>query len=288
MSFCAKPSIVGVNQANALACAVALAADRDDAQTRAPRRIDHLLRAIMIGGDHRGAIRPHEIAEQPQLGVEIMRDIGMIIHVVARQIGKTAGGDPHAVEPELVEAVRGSLEGEMGDAVACDLVELAMQRDRIGRRQRAVDGALRRHQRRWCRCWRKRCPSRCQIWRVKAATEVLPLVPVTAAMVARLPRIKFRRRQRQRAARIRRGDERHAAAVRRMIARDRNGARGNRRIDEARAVGLAAGQREEQVARLHRAAVHREARRPRPSPACGSIVASSLKRSRSLMVFQPA
>ena len=28
------------------------------------------------------------------------------------------------------------------------------------------------------------CPSRCQIWRVKAATEVLPLVPVTAAIVA--------------------------------------------------------------------------------------------------------
>ncbi|MEY9293158.1 hypothetical protein ABH979_006232 [Bradyrhizobium ottawaense] len=28
------------------------------------------------------------------------------------------------------------------------------------------------------------CPSRSQIWRVNAATEVLPLVPVTAAMVA--------------------------------------------------------------------------------------------------------
>ena len=41
-----------------------------------------------------------------------------------------------------------------------------------------------------------------QIWRVKAATEVLPLVPVTAAMVARLARIEFRRGQRQRAARI--------------------------------------------------------------------------------------
>ena len=27
-------------------------------------------------------------------------------------------------------------------------------------------------------------PSDCQIWRVNAATEVLPLVPVTAAIVA--------------------------------------------------------------------------------------------------------
>ena len=28
------------------------------------------------------------------------------------------------------------------------------------------------------------CPIASQIWRVKAATEVLPLVPVTAAMVS--------------------------------------------------------------------------------------------------------
>ena len=44
-----------------------------------------------------------------------------------------------------------------------------------------------------------------------------------------------------------------------MVARDRNRAGGNRGIDEARAVGLAAGEREEQIARLHRAAVDRKA-----------------------------
>ena len=44
-----------------------------------------------------------------------------------------------------------------------------------------------------------------------------------------------------------------------MIARYRNGAGGNRGIDEARAIGLGAGEREEQVARLHRAAVHGQA-----------------------------
>ncbi len=46
------------------------------------------------------------------------------------------------------------------------------------------------------------CPSAAQIWRVKAATEVLPLVPVTAAMVVRLARIEPRRGERERAARI--------------------------------------------------------------------------------------
>ena len=213
----------------------------------------------MIGGNDGGAIRHHEIAEQSQLGVEVVRDIRMIIHVVARQIGKTAGGDPHAVEPELVEAVRRSLEGEMGDAVSCDLVELAMQRDRIGRRQRAIDGALWRH----------------QSDGADAGGGVSQPLPDLAREGGnrgfstgaghrrndrRLAREKFRGGERQRTARIGRDNERHATTVlRRMVARDGNGARGNRGIDEARAVGPGAGQREEQIARLDRAAVDREA-----------------------------
>jgi hypothetical protein len=59
----------------------------------------------MIGRDHRCAIGNDQL-EQPQLGGEIMRNIGMVIHVVARQIGEAAGVDAHAVEPVLVESVR--------------------------------------------------------------------------------------------------------------------------------------------------------------------------------------
>ena len=59
---------------------------------------------------------------------------------------KPPADDAHAVEAILIEPVRGGLEGEMRDALARDLVELPMQRDRIRRRQRAVDGALRRDQ----------------------------------------------------------------------------------------------------------------------------------------------
>ena len=138
----------------------------------------------MIGRDHRRAVGHHQIAKQPQLGVEVMRDVGMIIHVVARQVGEGAGGDAHAVEAVLIEAVRGGFEGKMRDALAGDLVELTMQRDRIRRGQRSVDGALRRHQSDGADAGRANDPARCQICRVKAATEVLPLVPVTAAMVA--------------------------------------------------------------------------------------------------------
>ena len=36
----------------------------------------------------------------------------------------------------------------------------------------------------WCPDWPHQCPSAAQIWRVKLATDVLPLVPVTAAMTA--------------------------------------------------------------------------------------------------------
>ena len=189
-----------------------------------------------------------------------MRDIRMIIHVVARQIGEAAGGDAHAVQPVLVEPVRRRLERQMRDAFARDLVELPMQRDRIRRRQRSVDGALRRHQ-----------PDGADAGR--GMTEPLPDLPrkggdrgLAAGAGDRgdrrgLPRIKSRRGQRQRAARIRRDHERNAAiARRRMIARDRDRAGCDRGIDKARAVGLAAGERKEQIARLHRAAVHGKAR----------------------------
>ena len=47
--FLRKAVDVGADKANALASAIALAADRDDAQFARPRRIDHFLRAVMIG-----------------------------------------------------------------------------------------------------------------------------------------------------------------------------------------------------------------------------------------------
>ena len=95
-----------IDKADALARTVRVAADGDDPQGPRPRRIDHLLRAIMIGRDHRRAARRDEIAEQPQLGGEVMRDIGMIVHVIAREIGEAAGGDAHAVQAVLIKAVR--------------------------------------------------------------------------------------------------------------------------------------------------------------------------------------
>ena len=95
-----------VRQANALTCSISLAPDRDDAQAARIGGIDHLPRAIMIGGNDGRAAIHHEIAEQPQFGIKVVRDVRMIIHMVARQIRKSAGRDAHAVEAILVEPVR--------------------------------------------------------------------------------------------------------------------------------------------------------------------------------------
>jgi hypothetical protein len=70
----------------------------------------------MIGRDHRSTIGHDEIAKQPQLGGQIMRDVRMVIHVIARQVGESAGTDADAIQSILIEPVRRSLERQMRDA----------------------------------------------------------------------------------------------------------------------------------------------------------------------------
>src|ERR1700692_2169202 len=110
----------------------------------------------------------------------------------------------------------------MGDALAGDFVELPMQRDRIRRRQRSVDGAFRRDQ-----------PDGADAGR--GMTEPLPNLPRESGdrrLAAGagygcdwrgLPRIKFRRGVRQRATRVWRNDEWDTQiALRGMVAGHRN------------------------------------------------------------------
>jgi len=66
--------------------------------------------------------------------------------MIAADIGEAARRDPHAIEPVLVEAVRGGLDGEVGHAFTRELIERAVQRDRIRRGERAVDLARRRNE----------------------------------------------------------------------------------------------------------------------------------------------
>ena len=70
----------------------------------------------------------------------------MIVEVVAAEIGEGRRLEPHAVEPMLVEAVRGRFEREVRHALGRELGQRLVQRHGIGRRQRAVDGAVGLHE----------------------------------------------------------------------------------------------------------------------------------------------
>ena len=124
-------------------------------------------------------------------------------------------------------------------------VSCSVRRARLARRRRG------------CPCWRPCGPARPKIWRQKAATEVLPLVPVTATQVVRLRAPEGGGGQGVGAAQV--------AGVRppgRGQARDVAGRPARRRRpaatalgDEAAAVDLGARQGGEQEARAHLAAV---------------------------------
>ena len=90
-----------------------------------------------------------------------------------------------------------------------------------------------------------------QIWRTKAATEVLPLVPVTAAMVGCTAK-KFAAIKASARRALDDLDERDAArqAVGPLLGHDRHAAGRRRRSRKVRAVGLGAGNGDEQEARL--------------------------------------
>ena len=109
----------------------------------APRRGgDHLARVLGIGVDDGNAVGRQQLGEQAQLGGEIGLHARVIVEMVAAEIGEGGGLQPHAVQPVLVEAVRGGLEGQMRDALGRQLRQRPVQRDRVGRGQRAVDAAV--------------------------------------------------------------------------------------------------------------------------------------------------
>ena len=128
-------------------------------------------------------------------------------------------------------------------------------------------------------------PSAAQIWRVNAATEVLPLVPVTAAIVA-----GWRGKNRAAASASARRTlatlhERDVVGqrVRRALRHHGDGAGRERLRHEGEPVRLGARHRDEQEARLHRAAVGRNAGDVERAEARARSGPRSVKRSRSFI-----
>ena len=114
----------------------------DQALPAAARHVHDRLRIGTVRVDDGGAAFRQEIAEQLELGLEIVLDRRMIIHVVAAEIGEGRRRQANAVEPMLIEAVARRLERRVGDALASQPVEDPVKLDRIGRGQAAIVGTV--------------------------------------------------------------------------------------------------------------------------------------------------
>ena len=101
------------------------------------------LRPVQV--DDGRAPRRQQVAEEAQLRLEVILDGRMIVEMVAAEIGEGGRGQPHPVEAALVDPVRGGFHRQMRDSVPGEVPERLVQGDGAGRRQRAVIGALCRH-----------------------------------------------------------------------------------------------------------------------------------------------
>ena len=180
--------------------------------------------------------------------------------MIARQIGEAAGRDPHTVEPVLVEAVRRRLDGEMGDALVGQFGQRLVQRDRVGRGERAIDFAIRRHYADGADA-RGAMAERGPDLPREGGHRGLAAGAGDGGDGGRLPAMEPRRGQRQRAPRV--GDRHEHRARRqrgrRLLADNGRGAGRRRLRGEGRAIGLGSRHRHEHVAALDGAAVRRDA-----------------------------
>ena len=211
----------------------------------------------MIGSDDRGACGLDQIGEQPQLGGEIALDRGMIVEMVAAEIGKCTGRHSQAVETILVEPVRGGLDGKMGHALPGKLAQGLVQGDRIGRGQRAIDFALRRDEPDRADAGRRNALLRPDLAR-EGRDRSFPARAGDSRDHLRRAGKKLRRCKRERPAHIAHPDPGYLLRQRplgRALRHDCHSARRQRLIDEAQSIVLGAGHRDEQIPRLYPSAV---------------------------------
>ena len=203
-----------------------------------------------IGVEHGGSAGGHHDLEQAQLGGEVVLGSGVIVKMILGQVGEGGGGDLDAVQAALVEAVGRRLHGEMVDAARRDLGQGAVQGDRVGRGmgKRPTD-RLADH------------PQGAEGRRPAAAVAPdlagefghrgLAAGARDRRHEARLGGVETRRGAGQAAPRIIVGDQRNADFPDPLPGEHGDRAATKRMVDEVGAVGPAAFQGGEQIARLH-------------------------------------
>ena len=231
----------------------------------------HLQASLAVDVDDGGAVLGQDAIEEPRLRSEVVLDARVIVEVVAAEVGEARRAQPHPVEPPLRQAVGGRLHRRVGHAGRRHLRQQAVERDGLGRGVAQGRGVGALH------------PGGAEVGGGQAhrlpdlAGEGghggLAVGAGDGGHHLGLGAEPQRRRAGQRLARILRHHERGAAKrprrQRRAVAvrQDGRGAPADRGGRMGGAVDAHAGERSEEMAGAHLAAVHRQARDPRRPPA---------------------
>ena len=226
-------------------------------QSAQPHRRKKHIGIRPVGVDDGRRVVAEERLEEAKLSRSISLCRAVIVEMVAAEIGEAGGDQAHAVEPALIDAVGRSFHGKPRYAVPRETVEGLVERNRVRRRQRTVARALGSdHAKRAEACRR-----------VTEGGEELACEIRNRALAARacdgnrlfgLARIEPRRREGERAAHVRHGDDGRIArqASRAFAPRDDGrGACSERLRNEAQPVRLRPGDCHERKARPDLSAV---------------------------------
>ena len=83
----------------------AFASNRQQRRAGAQRREHERLVFGVIDIDHGSAAIDQQVGEQAQLGIAVFVHVGVVVEMVAAEVGEGHGLEMHAVEPALVEAM---------------------------------------------------------------------------------------------------------------------------------------------------------------------------------------
>src|SRR5271169_3161087 len=90
--------------------------------------------------------RSQQLGKQPFLGGAVLPHVAVIVEMIAGQIGKASSGNREAVEAKLGETMARRLDRDVLDPLFAEGGEIAVEGDRVGRRQRARAASARPHQ----------------------------------------------------------------------------------------------------------------------------------------------
>src|SRR6266852_2902638 len=88
---------------------------------------------IRVGIHHCNAAVFHQLAEQAELGGEVILETRMIIEMITRDVGEAGRRNLHAVQAVLIQAMARGLERQMVDAFILQPCELGVEPHWIGR-----------------------------------------------------------------------------------------------------------------------------------------------------------